>query len=100
MNLFLLAQSSPVDAADLADANAQEILAWVVGALVLAVTGLFGLFLKVISDHKKELREVQASCKEERDKLEKDKDVLQDRLLRYASKTNEVLASMMTSEDI
>lgn len=92
---WLLAQA--VDADKLASANTQEVLAYVVSALVLAVLGLFGLLLKQYKEHKAELKDLVTTYETKLETKDSEKDTLHELLLQYAAKTNEVLSAMLES---
>ena len=91
MNWLTLAQGIP-DAKELADGDAQKVLAYVVAALVLAVLGLFALLIKQNTGlHKHYGVKVSA--------LETKNDAIQERLLRYVANMNTMLAGHTTPSD-
>lgn len=102
MNWIVLAQAIP-DAKELADGDAQKVLAYVVAALVLAVLGLFAMLTKVVVSHRNEIKEIYqahetkmddlaAGHKQEVEGLHEKNDKLQERLLRYIANVNKILS--------
>jgi len=92
MNWLTLAQSVP-DAKELASADAQGVLAWVVGGLVLSLVFLVGLLLKQAAAYREDLRQEEAASKLALGVLQEKNDKLQDKLLRVVQATNTYLTN-------
>lgn len=94
--LFTLAQSVP-DATQLAEGDAQKVLAYVVAALVLAVLGLFAMLTKVVLSQKDDIKELHSEYGVKILALEEKNDKLSERLLRYVANINSMLAGQTGS---
>ena len=92
--MILLAQSA-VDAEALAKADAQQVLAYVVAALVVTVIFLFGLLLKQQANHTAKLDAKEVDYEAKRSALESKVDALTERLLRVTVKTSEILTQAL-----
>ncbi len=109
MNWIILAQAIP-DAKELADGDAQKVLAYVTVALVFVVVSLFGLLVRVVISHRNEVKEIYqaheskielalAAHKVEVTGLNDKNDKLQERLLRYVANMNQMLAGQSAPAD-
>ncbi len=91
MDLWITIAQGVPDATELADGDAQKVLAYVVAALVMATLGLFALLLKQQSLQRAEIKDLGLAHVVRTDALEAKNDKLQERLLRYVANINTML---------